>query len=144
MARQVQVTFDAADPGALARFWMAVLDYVEPPPPEGHPDWPSFLRTIGFSDDQMNDAAAIEDPAGAGPRLYFQRVPEGKAAKNRLHLDVRVPGAGREDGDERRAALEREATRLTALGAARLELRAEHGHSWIVMQDPEGNEFCLD
>lgn len=90
-------------------------------------------------------ASAAEDPDGIGPRLFFQRVPEGKTAKNRVHLDVRV-GSGLE-GEERMAALETECDRLVALGARRVK-RFEpappmtHGH--IVMHDPEGNEFCLD
>jgi hypothetical protein len=123
---------------------MSVLDYVEPPPPDGHPDWPSFLRSIGVPESEFNGAAAIEDPGGTGPRIFIQQVPERKAGKNRVHLDVRVPGAPRGDSDERRAVLEREAVRLEALGAQRVELRTLRGQSWIVMQDPEGNEFCLD
>jgi hypothetical protein len=77
--------------------------------------------------------------------VFFQRVPEGKAAKNRLHLDVRAaPGLV---GDERMAALEGEATRLEGLGARRLGRHEpaaplEAGH--LVLADPEGNEFCLD
>lgn len=77
-----------------------------------------------------------------GPRLFFQRVPEGKVVKNRVHLDVRV-GTGLV-GDERLATLEAECTRLVALGAVRLQLLADDHDSCIVMQDIEGNEFCLD
>ena len=87
---------------------------------------------------------ACIDPTGAGPRLFFQRVPEGKVAKNRLHLDVRV-GTGLV-GDERLAALEAECARLTALGAERVRLLVadEFNESCLVMRDIEGNEFCLD
>jgi hypothetical protein len=76
--------------------------------------------------------------------MYFQRVPEGKVGKNRLHLDVRV-GTGLV-GKARLATLEAECARLVALGAVRVRLlRAEgHNESCIVMQDIEGNEFCLD
>lgn len=83
-------------------------------------------------------------PDGAGPRMYFQRVPEGKAAKNRLHLDVRV-GTGLV-GEERLAVLESECARLVALGAVRgkLLLADEENESCLNMQDVEGNEFCLD
>jgi hypothetical protein len=79
-----------------------------------------------------------------GPRLYFQRVPEGKAAKNRIHLDVRVR-AGLV-GDDRLTALETECARLVALGATRVRLLAadEVNESCLVMQDVENNEFCLD
>jgi hypothetical protein len=84
------------------------------------------------------------DPTGAGPRLFFQRVPEGKVVKNRLHLDVRV-GTGLV-GAERLATLEAECARLVALGAARVRLLPadDHNESCLVMQDVEGNEFCLD
>ena len=79
-----------------------------------------------------------------GPRLYFQRVPEDKVAKNRLHLDVRT-GTGLE-GEERLAVLEAECARLVALGAVRVRLLPADGEdeSCLVMQDIEGNEFCLD
>ena len=143
--RQVQVTFDCADPAALAAFWSEALGYVVPGPPGGASTWEEFLAAQGVPEDQWNSASAAEDPTGAGPRLFFQRVPEGKVAKNRVHLDVRAaPGL---QGDERMAALEVECDRLVALGAARLQ-RFEPappmsaGH--IVMTDPEGNEFCLD
>jgi glyoxalase superfamily protein len=77
-----------------------------------------------------------------GPRLYFQRVPEGKVVKNRVHLDVRV-GTGL-TGEERLAALEAECARLVPLGAVRVRLLYDGNDSCIVMQDIEGNEFCLD
>jgi hypothetical protein len=84
------------------------------------------------------------DPSGVGPRLFFQRVPEGKVVKNRLHLDVRV-GTGLV-GEERLAALEAEYARLAALGATRVRLLVadEHNESCLVMRDAEGNELCLD
>ena len=79
-----------------------------------------------------------------GPRLFFQRVPEGKVVKNRVHLDVRV-GTGLV-GDERVATLEAEGARLVALGAVRQRLLPadDENESCLVMQDIEGNEFCLD
>jgi hypothetical protein len=90
---------------------------------------------MGVPESQWNSASAVIDPDGAGPRVYFQRVPEGKAVKNRLHLDVRVPG-GRDE-------LHAEADRLVALGASVVGPKEERGEFWIVVQDPEGNEFCL-
>lgn len=74
--------------------------------------------------------------------MYFQRVPEGKVVKNRLHLDVRV-GTGLV-GEERLAALEAECTRLVPLGAVRVRLLYDGNDSCIAMQDIEGNEFCID
>jgi hypothetical protein len=145
MTRDVQITFDCADPGALAEFWAAALDYQLQPPPEGFETWDDALRTFGVPEDQWNSRSAILPRGGDGPRVLFQRVPEGKTAKNRVHLDVRVaPGL---TGDERMAALEAEAARLEALGATRAyrvepDGRMEQG--FISMQDPEGNELCLD
>ncbi|MUM35294.1 VOC family protein, partial [Mycolicibacterium sp. CBMA 361] len=94
--------------------------------------------------EHQGSAFACVDPTGVGPRLFFQRVPEDKIVKNRVHLDVRV-GIGLV-GDERLAALEAECARLVALGAARVRLLSADGinESCIVMQDVEGNEFCLD
>jgi catechol 2,3-dioxygenase-like lactoylglutathione lyase family enzyme len=145
MSRDVQITIDCADPAALAEFWAAVLGYRLQDPPPGFASWGDALDAMGVPPERRNDASAVVDPEGAGPRLFFQRVPESKQAKNRVHLDVRAaPGLA---GDERMAALEGEAARLVALGATRL---ARHdpapplaaGH--LVMADPEGNEFCLD
>jgi len=94
--------------------------------------------------DQRGSSFACMDPTGAGPRLYFQRVPEGKVVKNRVHLDVRV-GTGLV-GAERLAALEAACARLVPLGAVRgkLLLADEDNESCLLMQDVEGNEFCLD
>lgn len=153
MSREFQVTFDAHDPRALSTFWRDVLGYVHPGPPgvdlpEGADPlaaWDEFLARIGVPEDQRNTRSALEDPAGHGPRLFFQQVPEGKIAKNRVHLDVRAaPGL---QGEERMAALELACDRLVALGATRLRREEPApplvaGH--LVMADPEGNEFCLD
>ena len=144
MATTFQVTFDAADPGALAGFWCAALGYEMDPPPPGFDDWPAALSAWGVPEELWNSRSACHDPDGVGPRLFFQQVPEGKSAKNRVHLDLRA--AEGLEGDERMAALEARATELESLGAARQQ-RFEPGRmdaGFIVMQDPEGNEFCLD
>ena len=153
MSRDVQITFDAHDPRTLSVFWRDVLGYVLPGPPgvelpagaDPLAAWDEFLERIGVPAEQRNTRSAIEDPDGQGPRLFFQQVPEGKVAKNRVHLDVRAaPGL---QGDERMAALEAECERLVALGATRIERHEPEpplGAGHIVMADPEGNEFCLD
>jgi catechol 2,3-dioxygenase-like lactoylglutathione lyase family enzyme len=140
--RQVQVTFDCADPERVARFWCEVLGYVVPDPPEGFGSWAEFNASL--PPEHQDSAFACVDPTGAGPRLFFQRVPEGKVVKNRVHLDVRV-GTGLV-GAERVATLEAECARLVALGATRLHLLEadEVNEACLVMQDVEGNEFCLD
>lgn len=144
-ARTVQITIDCADPGGLSAFWADVLGYHVPGPPGGFATWDTALDAFGVPPERRNDASAVEDPAGSGPRLFFQRVPEGKQVKNRLHIDVRAaPGL---DGDARMAALESEADRLVALGATRLERHEPApplGSGHIVLADLEGNEFCLD
>ena len=143
MSREFQVTFDCADPAALAAFWAEALDYEVQPPPPGFATWDDALRAFGVPKQQWNSRSAIV--ADGAPRVFFQRVPEGRTGKNRLHLDVRAaPGLV---GDERMAALEVEAARLEALGARRAyrvepDGRMEHG--FITMHDPEGNEFCHD
>ncbi|GAA3195686.1 MULTISPECIES: VOC family protein [Streptomyces] len=140
--KQVQITFDCADPERVARFWCEVLGYVVPPPPEGFASWGDFDRSL--PPERQGSAFACVDPSGAGPRLFFQRVPEGKVVKNRVHLDVRV-GTGLV-GAERLAALEAERARLTELGATCVQVLVADGfnESCIAMQDIEGNEFCLD
>ena len=144
-ARAVQVTFDCADPAALCEFWQQVLGYRLDAPPPGFDSWDKALDALGVPPELRNERSACSDPEGGGPRLFFQRVPEGKTAKNRVHLDVRAaPGLA---GGERMAALEAEADRLVALGGHRVVHHdpappLDAGH--VVMRDPEGNEFCLD
>lgn len=153
MSRTVQITVDARDPRVLSTFWRDVLGYVHPPPPgidlpagaDVLAAWEEFLAGMGVPEDQRNTASALEDPDGQGPRIFFQQVPEEKVAKNRLHLDVRAaPGL---EGAERMSALEAECERLVALGGTRVrrhEPAPPMTLGFIVMHDPEGNEFCLD
>ena len=138
----IQVTFDCAEPVRVARFWCEVLGYVEPPLPAGFASWAGYFRTL--PPEEQGAWFACVDPTGARPRLYFQRVPEGKTAKNRVHLDVRA-GAGLV-GEERLATLQAERARLEKLGATCVRVMVADGvnESCIVMQDIEGNEFCLD
>ncbi|PRY44607.1 VOC family protein [Umezawaea tangerina] len=140
--RQVQVTFDCARPERVARFWCEVLGYVVPAPPTGFDSWDDHDRSL--PPESRDSWFACVDPTGAGPRLFFQRVPEGKVVKNRVHLDVRV-GTGLV-GAERLAVLKAESDRLVALGATvvRVLEADEENESCIVMQDVEGNEFDLD
>jgi len=153
MSRDIQVTFDAHDPVALSYFWRDALGYQIPSPPGMTiPDgtdpfgvWNEFLAGIGVPEDQRRAGSAVEDPEGTRPRIYFQQVPEDKTVKNRVHLDVRAaPGL---TGEERMTALETECERLVGLGATRVQ-RFEPdpplSGGFIVMADPEGNEFCLD
>ena len=143
MSRDVQITFDCADPAALAAFWADALDYAVQAPPQGFDSWDDALRAFGVPEDEWNSRSAIV--AEGRPRVFFQRVPEGKLSKNRVHLDLRV-AEGR-TGDERMQVLEDEASRLEALGASRayrIEPDGAMEQGFITMRDPEGNEFCLD
>lgn len=141
MAVPFQVTYDCADPDAEGRFWAEVLGYREQPPPEGYPDWFAFLREREVPEEQWNSASAIVDPDGKGPRLYFQQVPEAKAGKNRVHLDVNVSTGL--PSEERRNRVDAEVERVMGLGASKVRAQEELDEYWVVMQDPEGNEFCL-
>jgi predicted enzyme related to lactoylglutathione lyase len=110
---ELAIVLDCADPGALARFWAAALRY----------------QVVGGAGSYV----MLLPDRRPGPQILLQRVPEAKTAKNRMHLDVHT------------ADIESEADRLTQLGAHRVEgtVRAEHGSHWILMTDPEGNEFCV-
>jgi hypothetical protein len=143
-ATKVQVVFDCADPSVQATFWAEALHYIVPAPPPPHATWEDFLRAEGVPEESWNDANAVEDSDGAGPRLYFQKVPEGKVAKNRMHLDLNVGGGSAVPLEERRGRVDAEVERLKQLGASdergAIEKRGEY---WVRMNDPEGNEFCV-
>ena len=107
MPHDIQITFDCADPGALADFWAAALGYQKEPPPKGFGSWDAALSAWGISEDQGNSRSAIVGPEGKRSRVSFQQVPEGASRFRRFEPDAMDPG-------------------------------------FIVMLDPEGNEFCLD
>ena len=140
MATTVQVTFDCEDPHRLARFWAAALGYEK----ENHTALVRELLDAGTlapedtvdvdGGAQFADVSSCRDPDGSGPRLFFQKVPEGKAVKNRVHLDLHV-------GRER---IEEEAARLEGIGARRLWFSDDRGGSCWTMADVEDNEFCVD
>ncbi|MFJ6384325.1 VOC family protein [Kitasatospora sp. NPDC092039] len=109
------VTIDCADPYALAGFWAEALE-----------------GTLGEDDNPGDDEVLVES-AGAG--LLFIRVPEGKSAKNRVHLDLQPQDRGRDE----------EVARLVVLGATVLaDRRTPDGRGWVTLADPEGNEFCVE
>jgi catechol 2,3-dioxygenase-like lactoylglutathione lyase family enzyme len=136
---KLQVAFDSADPNALVRFWAELLGYEV----EDHTDFVNSLvddgripesdRIIRDGRSLFRDVATAIDPSGEGPRLFFQLVPEGKTAKNRVHLDIPV-------AEEKKLA---EVERAKSLGATPLWETSDRGPRTFTMQDPEGNEFCL-
>jgi hypothetical protein len=115
MSLRVQcVCVDAHDPDLIARFWADAL---------------GWRRTYSEPDQVVLEPPAGSPEDGVVPDLLFLRVPEGKAAKNRVHLDLRP--------DDQQA----EVQRLQALGATRVSVGQRSAVSWVVMADPEGNEF---
>lgn len=128
MARLRDVVVDCHRPASLARFWASVLDdYVVAPYDQTELE---RLRAAGI-DDPEDDPTVLVQPKGSGPPMWFQRVPERKTGKNRVHVDLSV-----ENG-----AFEVELSRLESLGATRA--RAQPNPNLVVLHDPEGNEFCL-
>ncbi|MFJ7957662.1 VOC family protein [Streptomyces sp. NPDC096319] len=121
-SRFTELAVDCHDPEALAAFWCEVLDFKVI-------DRNEELVEIGSWEPTVEDIRARQMP----PTLYFVRVPEGKTVKNRLHIDVSPIDGSTED----------EVTRLLGLGAAKVDVGQGPGRSWVVMADPEGNEFCV-
>jgi len=107
------LVLDCTDPERLAQFWAGALGY----------------HRLGAAGNYV----LLVSPEPGLPKLLLQRVPEAKAVKNRMHLDIETP------------QIETEAARLEALGATRLHpgTQSEHGSTWVLMADPEGNEFCV-
>ncbi|MGW6289192.1 VOC family protein [Streptomyces sp. NPDC055107] len=124
-SRFTELAIDCADPVRLARFWCAVLDYEVRDEDEGEEEG---VVTIGPPVARQG----TDRPGPVPPVLTFARVPEGRSAKNRLHVDVSP--SDREQGDEVR--------RLIGLGARRADV-GQGDASWVVLTDPEGNEFCV-
>jgi predicted enzyme related to lactoylglutathione lyase len=111
--RFYEIVIDCSDPLSLAPFWAEVLGYE--------------------MDELEEDVASIEHPTDEGPAICFQRVPESKQGKNRVHFDLNV------DDDELESAVER----LISLGAKQVDVGQGVDRSWVVLADPEGNEFCI-
>jgi hypothetical protein len=147
MAVEYKICVDCADPHRLAAFWAEALGYVV----EDHSGLIKGLLEAGRLTEQdvvtvdgrlsFRTAAAVRDPDGPvdergighGGRVLFQVVPEPKTAKNRVHLDLHY-------GPERRGEV---VDRLIAAGATHLWDGEEFGSTWVVLADPEGNEFCV-
>lgn len=142
-AHKIQVVVDCANPAKLAEFWAEVMGYVVEPPPPGFDSWEAFAERIGIPENEWDRLSAVVDPTRAGPRILFQKVPEPKTVKNRVHLDVDAAPGTPGGSDERRAGVRRRADELTSRGA-RLLREVDEPAGWcLVMADPEGNEFCL-
>lgn len=144
-----QLVMNAADPDRLAHFWAAALHYQLEPVPTGFDTWDDYYRDLGLPDEFLGRGEdSIVDPAGEGPRIWFQQTDAAKTGPNRLHLDI---AAGRDRSlpiETRVGLVEAEVERLVSLGASRVGAREplEPGldHYAVGMLDPEGNEFDVN
>jgi predicted enzyme related to lactoylglutathione lyase len=122
------IVFDCARPSALARFWAEVLGYRVREYSEQDLAW---LREQGFDGPEDDPSVAIDPPDDRLPTIWFNRVPEPKKVKNRVHLDVNLGDAA-------------EADQVLGLGATVVRpFGAVEGEDWAIFADPEGNEFCV-
>jgi Glyoxalase-like domain len=145
LATRWSLTIDCARPAQLAAFWALALGYVPAPAPGQFGSWEEWLTHHGVPREEWDDGAVLSDPDGIGPGLSFLKVPEPKAVKNRMHLDVQAGGGRDETPWEIRWPRVVEAMdRLTAAGASVVcEVEQQGRPDHVVMADPEGNEFCL-
>ena len=125
MASLADIVIACVHPASLARFWAGVLDGYAVAPYDD--EELARLASMGITDTE-DDPTVLVEPSTAGPRLFFQKVPEPKVVKNRVHLDVR--------GDDRAT----EVARVVALGAQVVDATPAR---FTVLVDPEGNEFCI-
>lgn len=143
---RLQITIDCRDPSALLPFWAAALDYEPRPAPEGFATWRDWYVSVGVPVEELGDGDCqdrLQDPAGVGPPVWFQVVPEAKAVKNRVHLDLMVADRSL-PVEQRRVEVDAKVATLLALGGSVLRVQQLHAdHYGVVLQDPEGNELCV-
>jgi hypothetical protein len=144
MTPEIHIVFDCADPDWLARFWIVALPGYDFPhgPPDGYATWEEWAEANEIPEEQRNAGRTLVDKLGNRPDIFFLRVSERKVTKNRLHLDVKV-GSGLPDA-ERRTRIEAVANQLVAAGGSIYRRVDDEEGYWLVMQDPEGNEFCVN
>ena len=141
-----QLTIDANDPAALARFWAQALGYQPAPPEEPATTWHAHYHARLEGEAAFDDR--LFDPAGLRPPIWFQQVPETKAGKNRLHLDLYPTGRDNALTVQRRIEIvDAKVAELSRLGAT-VQHRTRHDDPndpiyYVLMHDPEGNEFCV-
>lgn len=150
MEMTLQLTIDCADPQRLVAFWSQALGYVPEPPPAGHATWREYWAAAGVPEEELPVGAgdtpeSIVDPAGQRPRVWFQQVPEPKVTKNRIHFDLMVGGGRDVPVVIRKQRVTTTVERLIEVGASVLRTMddSDVGHYAVVLQDPEGNEFCV-
>ena len=143
MSRKIQIVFDCQDPEKLAEFYAEALHYKFQDPPNGFKSWQDALKSWGVPEEEWNSASAIVDPDGKGPRIYFQQMDTEKLGKNRVHLDLNASDGSRVSIQERKKQVKTEVERLLKIGATEQREWEEEREYWVVMLDPEKNEFCV-
>src|SRR5215218_2830944 len=139
MGNPISLVLDCADPLRVGAFWRQALGYVEADPPDGHASW-AQVAAAGPAD---RIGYVITDPDGARPSMLFQVVPEPRVAKNRLHIDIRLSEGAPRPSEEERRRIDAGVGPLVELGASVLRRNQDPDDWFVVLQDPEGNEFCL-
>jgi hypothetical protein len=125
-SRLRSIVVDCAHPSALARFWAVALGYTLRAYDQAEID-----RLHEEELDPESDPSVVIDPPACGPTVWFNQVPEPKTTKNRVHIDINV--AGRGDVED-----------LIGLGAKIIRTADQvPGENWFIMEDPEGNQFCV-
>lgn len=146
----LQIAIFCTSARRMTRFWAIALGYEAEPPPEHFDNWNDYWRSIGVRDDELDQEGdgsdLLRDPAGHGPRIWFQEVSDPKAMKNRLHFDLSVSGGRDVPLETRKARVDAEVDRLVAAGAIRAGEVPTEGidHYAVAMRDPEGNEFDVN
>jgi catechol 2,3-dioxygenase-like lactoylglutathione lyase family enzyme len=142
MALSYQVTFDCADPDRMARFWGEALGFKRSEPPPGFATWDAYLASIGVPEHERDGASAVVDPDGSSARIFFQRVPEAKTVKNRVHLDINITAGRATPIEQREQQVNVAVERLVSIGATVVDRVHEYDGYFVILLDPEGNEFC--
>jgi hypothetical protein len=148
-----QLTIDCKNPSRMVDFWAPALGYEAQPPPDGFATMNEWYLSLGVPEDELDPdgdgSDRIQDPAGEGPRIWFQPVPESKSVKNRLHLDIMISGGRDVPLETRKERVDAKVAELVAAGATVIRRDPEDVDEPLpdryarTMQDPEGNEFCV-
>ena len=150
MTVRYQLVINCIEPEPQARFWAAALGYEPAPPPAGFATWADYQRDLGVPEQYISEILdRISDPAGAGPNIWFQVVPDRKTITNRLHFDIKASGDWSLPFKVRKQRVHAEAQRLVALGATLVDPLDDEdedgtGPYAVALRDPEGNEFDIN
>jgi hypothetical protein len=142
MRLKVQIVFDSQNPDVLSKFYAAALQYIVQPPPSGFASWEDAMKAWEVPEEDWNSSTAIVDPEGRGPRIYFQKMDTPKLGKNRMHIDINASIGSSIPIEERKKQVNLAVEYLVEIGATKQNVCDDEGEYWVVMLDPEGNEFC--